>query len=291
MVLVVALEPGSARAHGNDMLHPLILLATPIFGLSLQVDPTVALPSPVVAQIEAQLDAAAAADENAEPEQTPESPESATPSPTDPSAESVAATTSADVSPTAAAEAGEATPRNEVADALARRARIARVHRAMGITTWGTMTLAVVLGTIQYYNLYGWFAGQGSTPCVRGTQVGSYESCLGTPTLHAVSAGLASASYATTFALSYAMPDPIGLDRGNSESARRLRRHKRLRWAHFSGMIAQVLLGVVVANDRAFGIDRANHFRAAQALSTVHMVTGYTTYALLTWSGAIMMRR
>src|SRR5262245_15303288 len=44
--------------------------------------------------------------------------------------------------------------RSGVADALARRVKIGRIHRVLGISTWGAMTAAVVLGTLQYANLY-----------------------------------------------------------------------------------------------------------------------------------------
>lgn len=256
------------------------LLATPIFGLSLRFDAQLAQPSPVVAQIDAALDAAPANP----PEESAESPEAvpreAIESPDELSPQAAAST----VSPPA--NAGD-----EVASALERRARIARIHRAFGLATWGSMTLTTILGTIQYYNLYGFFASQGDTPCVRGDTIGSTRSCLGQPVLHAVSAAMTSAAYFTTFSLSFAMPDPIGLDRGDSASARRLRTHKRLRWVHFGGIVSQILLGVVIANDRAFGIDRANHYDTLRALATVHLITGYATYGTLTWAGAIMMRR
>lgn len=282
------------------MPTPLLVFLTPIFGLSLHLDPQAVVPSPVVAQIEAQLEAADAAtadDHGDDPAPDPtvgvdtpsDSPDSA--SPTEPT---MVSPTAEPAAPTPA-EVAEANPEeaagSSVADALARRRRMARVHRAMGLTTFGTMTLAVIFGTIQYYNLYGVFDPLESAPCTRGAAIGSQSSCVGTPTLHLVTAALTTASYATTFGLSYAMPDPIGLDRGNSDSARRLRRHKRLRWAHFGGMIAQGLLGALAANGRAVGLDRTNDYRTLQAIATVHLITGYTTYGLLTWSGATMLRR
>lgn len=275
------------------MPTPLLVFLTPIFGLSLHLDPQAVVPSPIVAQIEAQLEAVNAATADVPAADVP----AAEPSADTPAAPTMTFETTSP-EPTAVpspAEVAETTPEepagSSVADQLARRRRMARVHRAMGLTTFGAMTLTVIFGTIQYYNLYGVFAAQGSDPCSRGSAIGSQSSCLGTPTLHLVTAGITTAAYATTFGLSYAMPDPIGLDRGNSDSARRLRRHKRLRWAHFAGMIAQGLLGALAANGRAVGLDRTNDYRALQTIATVHLITGYTTYGLLTWSGATMLHR
>ena len=103
-----------------------------------------------------------------------------------------------------------------------------------------------------------------------------------------VTVGATAALYYTTFGLSLAMPDPIGLDQGNSESARTLRQHKRMRWIHFSGMLLQGVLGTVISNGQWFGLDRANDYRTLQALSTIHLLSGYATYGILTYTGARM---
>jgi len=177
-----------------------------------------------------------------------------------------------------------------VAELMARRERVGRIHRAMGIATWGAMTLSVISGVLQYRNLYGFFSPSSETPCVTG-EVRSLRTCTGQPIFHATSTAITALLYYTTFGLSYAMPDPIGLDRGDSLSARRLRRHKRLRWVHFSGMAAQALLGIFVANAERFGaLDRTNDFRTLQALATVHMGIGLVTYGALTWAGGTMIR-
>jgi hypothetical protein len=63
--------------------------------------------------------------------------------------------------------------------------------------------------------------------------------------------------------------------------------HKLLRWVHFGGMLAQIALGIVIANDIG-GLDRANDYDTLQTLATVHLATGVITYGALTWAGALM---
>ena len=60
---------------------------------------------------------------------------------------------------------------------------------------------------------------------------------------------------------------------------------------HLSGMIAQLLLGVFVANAEHFGFDRANHYRGLRALATVHLGIGLVTYGALTWAGALYVKQ
>jgi hypothetical protein len=98
---------------------------------------------------------------------------------------------------------------------------------------------------------------------------------------------ITTALYAATFTLSLMMPDPDGLDEGDSDYAKNLRMHKILRWVHFVGMISQLALGVVIANAESFGLDRANDFGTLQALSATHMAIGLVTFGALTWAGAI----
>ena len=67
---------------------------------------------------------------------------------------------------------------------------MARIHRAFGLTTWGAMTLTVIFGTIQYYNLYGFFDSRDSNPCgdMSRRTIGLSDTCIGTPVLHLTSA-------------------------------------------------------------------------------------------------------
>lgn len=174
-------------------------------------------------------------------------------------------------------------------EALDERAQLSQWHRALGIATWGSVALTSILGVIQYYNLYGFFAGQGSNPCVTGDAIFGQSQCTGTPVLHAGSAALSAGLYYTTFTLSLLMPDPDDVSAGDSEFAQRLRTHKWLRWVHFGGMAAQALLGVVVANSELIGLDRANDYGTLQALSTVHLTTGLITLAALSWAALLML--
>jgi hypothetical protein len=228
------------------------LLATPVFGMSLSVDPMLLTGVPMPVDVSA-LAAASAAEAGAE--EAPETPSSM-----------------------------------DVASAMQRRAKIAKVHKWMGISTWISMTATVIFGTIQYRNLYGFFAGRDANPCALGNAFPNQDTCSGRPWYHTISAGMTSLLYFTTFGLSFAMPDPIGLDQGDSKAAKRLRTHKRLRWAHLGGMAAQILLGVLTSSSHRIGLDRTNNYGAQQALATTHLLIGAATYGTLTWSGTIMLK-
>lgn len=177
--------------------------------------------------------------------------------------------------------------KEEYAEQVKTRSSLSDIHRVMGIATWGAMTGTLVLGTIQYYNLYGFGAGIGSNPCVEGTAVFGQDQCSGTPWLHLGGGLLTAGLYSTTFALSLAMPDPNNLAEGKGAFADKLRLHKTLRWVHFAGMIAQMGLGFLIANSEVIGLDRANDYGALQALSTVHLGIGLVTWGAMTWAGAL----
>jgi hypothetical protein len=182
------------------------------------------------------------------------------------------------------AEAGQTEQDDYVAQTKERNSLI-KVHRPLGIATWIAMTAAVTLGTIQYYNLYGFFDDIGSNPCVTGDAIFGQEQCSGTPWPHLIAAGVTTGLYAATFTVSLMMPDPDDLSSGKGEFASTLRMHKLLRWVHFSGMVAQALLGVFIANDF---LDRANDYETLQILATAHLATGFITYGALSWAGALM---
>ena len=168
-----------------------------------------------------------------------------------------------------------------------RRNSIASIHRTFGIATWAAMTLTVGAGAIAYYNLYGVGAGIGDNPCVTGA-VGGDWGCSGFRTIKNTLAFTTTALYATTFTLSLMMPDPDNLSEGKGEFASTLRLHKTLRWVHFGGMVAQALLGIVIANGM-LGLDRANNYSTLQALATAHMGIGLVTWGAMTWAGALMV--
>jgi hypothetical protein len=190
----------------------------------------------------------------------------------------------ADASDAASSEGSQA----EYVREIKRRNSIASVHRTMGIATWSAMTLTVAAGVMSYYNLYGIGSNQGDNPCVQGTAIGGDSGCSSMRTIHAVAAGVTTALYATTFTLSLMMPDPDKLSEGKGEFASTLRLHKTLRWVHFGGMLAQALIGIVIANG-LLGLDRANHYDTLQALATVHLGVGLVTWGALTWAGALMV--
>jgi hypothetical protein len=151
------------------------------------------------------------------------------------------------------------------------------------------MTVTVAAGFIQFYNKYGWWDSQANNPCVRGDAIFGQGQCSGQPTLHLTLGVLTSALYFTTFGLSFAMPDPLKVSEGNSDFARKLRTHKILRWVTFAGMLAQIGLGVAIANSNAFGLDRANNYKTLRALATTHLALGLVTWGAMTWTGSIML--
>lgn len=223
-----------------------LLLATPVFGLALNIDSSLEEPPAVVIDAGAVL----AVQVSTELEE-----------PAEPS----------------------------TADLVRQRNKIKRFHKAFGIATWSMMTVTVAAGFIQFYNQYGWWAGQGSNPCVTGDAIFGQGQCSGQPTIHLTLGVLTSALFFTTFGLSFAMPDPLGVSEGNSDFARKLRTHKVLRWVTLAGMLAQIGMGVVIANPDWFGLDRANDYRTLQALATTHLALGVVTWGALTWAGAIML--
>jgi hypothetical protein len=255
-----------------------LLLATPLFGLTLQppsVEPLIdpAVYSALVADLHI---AAPALIEGAEDEAGDGG---------DSSGQDEAA--SAEDGDDGAKAEQKSAEEDDYAAQIKKRNSIAKIHRPFGIATWAAMTVTVALGFIQYYNLYGFFADQGSNPCVEGNAIFGQGQCTGSPWIHGVAAGVTTVLYGTTFALSLMMPDPDDLSHGKGEFASRLRMHKILRWVHLGGMVAQILLGIVLANDVS-GLDRANDYKTLQALATVHMGVGLVTLGALTWAGALM---
>ncbi|MFT5356093.1 MAG: hypothetical protein ACI9KE_003316 [Polyangiales bacterium] len=235
-----------------------LLIATPIFGFQLSLDPGYMPQTPMSHGAAVQLAMQLPADDSVEDD----------------------------------GEGSESSPSatgGSVAERMQTRARLTPLHKWMGIATWASMTVTVALGWLQYNNLYGFFSSAADTPCVSGSPAFGQAACVDTPWPHLATSILTAALYTSTFTLSLRMPDPIGLDNGDGEYARNLRRHKRLRWVHFAGMVLQMGLGIVIANAESFGMDRANNYGALQALSTVHLGIGLMTYATMTWAGLIFL--
>lgn len=183
----------------------------------------------------------------------------------------------------------EEPPEDDFAAQMQRRQDLAQVHKWLGISTWIAMTATVVLGFIQFHNVYGFGRGRDDTPCVQGNAIFGQAQCTGRAVPHLTSALLTTALYGATYGVSVAMPDPLEIAKQDTPRGRKLRMHKLLRWVHLGGMIAQMVLGVAIATTGRFGLDRANDFGALKGLASFHLATGLVTYGALTWSGALMV--
>jgi hypothetical protein len=257
-----------------------LLLASPVFGLSLNPPSAQPLIDPAVyAVVAADIHAATpallqAAEGEAEDEATGGGDDQAQ--------------SEDDSSKDKASDSdGKSSSDDDYKEQIKRRNSLIKIHKPLGLATWGAMTVTVALGIIQYYNLYGFFADQGSNPCVKGDAVFGQGQCTGTPWPHAVAAGVTTGLYAATFTISLMMPDPDDLAHSKGAFGDTLRMHKLLRWVHFGGMVAQILLGIAMSNGIT-GLDRANDYGTLRTLATVHLATGLITYGALTWAGALM---
>ncbi|MFO0681741.1 MAG: hypothetical protein U0234_06810 [Sandaracinus sp.] len=186
-------------------------------------------------------------------------------------------------SPDAAAQA-EAD--RQYTEDVIRRRDIGQVHRALGIATWFAMTANLIVGMMQYSDLYGFGAGQNGNPCATGNGIVLNE-CSGDPYIHIVSASVTSVLYGGTFLLSLVMPDPNQAAEGPGVFADHLRIHEALRWVHVIGMAAQIVIGAMLSNG-VFG-DRANNYDVMQAMAATHLAIGWATWGALSASAAIML--
>jgi hypothetical protein len=253
-----------------------LLLATPIFGLSLTAPALDALPisAAPIAQLElseeGELDGEldSDADERSDSEATDTNPDSERDD----------------------AERAKPAPAQDKATylkQLRKRARLAKIHRTLGITTWVLTGVASIAGTIQWRNMYK--GDLGTNPCVTGDAWLGERQCYGTPWFHALTGFAAGAAYFTTLGFAIAMPDPDNASEGKSKYAKTLRTHKILRWVHLTGMVAQMVLGIVIANPKISGLDRTNDYDKQKTLSIVHLTSGWVTTAALSWAGTIML--
>lgn len=236
-----------------------LALATPIFGFALAPPSVTSLPQsavPIVAQLESSADLEASSDEG-----------------------SVDVEAKGPVAPQPS--------KDDYVLQLRKRAKIAKVHRTLGIATWAAMAITVITGTIQYRNLYG--GGElAKTPCVQGNAWPNQNQCSGRELIHGIPGFVTAGLYFTTMGLAWAMPDPDKASEGNSKFAKTVRTHKILRWVHLTGMVAQIALGVVMSNPK-LALTRTDDYDKLQALSRAHLGLGYATFAALTWAGTIML--
>jgi cytochrome b561 len=255
-----------------------LVLATPIFGLSLSLPQLEAMPlsSTPVAQFNARLVTEDDFDEDAQNE-VAEVQEG-----------ELEATERAELEAEARKDAEPARDQSTYMDQLRKRAKLAKIHRTLGITTWALTGLAVISGTIQWRNMYK--GGIGSNPCVTGDAWFGQGQCQGFPWFHGLTAFSAGAAYFSTLGLAIAMPDPDNASKGDSQYARNIRMHKILRWVHLSGMVAQMVLGIVIANPKlSGGLDRANDYEKMKTFSLVHLGVGYVTFGALSWAGWLLL--
>jgi hypothetical protein len=200
---------------------------------------------------------------------------------------------SAPVLAAAQASSAAATPPSqaEYTAAVRKRAKLAKIHRTLGIATWATTLLATASGTVAYRNLYGipFATDMQETPCVEGDAWFGQKTCYGQPWGHAILGFSAGAFYFTTLGLAITMPDPDDASVGKSAYARTLRTHKLLRWVHLAGMLTQMVLGTIIANPGLTGLDRSNDYDTLKVLAGLHLGSGYVTLGALTWAGSIML--
>jgi hypothetical protein len=191
--------------------------------------------------------------------------------------------------PTLLQAAGAADADRRYAEAVRQRAELGQIHRTMGIITWASMTVTVLLGMIQFYNLYGFGDGQDDNPCATGRAVFGQDQCWGTPWPHATSALITTSLYAATLSMSIGLllNDPNEVLTGRGAYSDRIRAHSVLALVHLAGMLAQTFIGIGLANGW-FG-DRANNYSDLQTVATLHQVIGWTTWAALGTAGAIML--
>lgn len=245
-----------------------LALATPIFGFAL-TPPQQLAPLPQSAIPFAQVEASWGMEGDDEG--------------TAAAASTEAAGSNSETAPAAAAPSDQA----DYVQQLRKRAKMAKVHRALGISTWAAMAVAVAAGTVQYRNLYGGGKLE-DTPCTRGDAWPNNSQCHGAPLLHAIPGFVTGGLYFITMGLEMFMPDPDHASQGDSKFAKTLRTHKILRWVHLAGMLAQIGIGIAIANP-GLGLERATDYKTLQALSRAHLGIGYATFAALTWAGAIML--
>ncbi len=232
-----------------------LLLATPLFGLSLEppsIDATLWATPVVSVEVGASLDPGVLAQASASTSATDEAEED-----------------------------------RRYTEQVRQRRELGQIHRALGIATWVSMTATVLLGFVQYYNLYGIGAGQDQNPCATGGAVFGQDQCYGIPWPHRISAITTTALYATTFTISLLLPDPNQVSQGPGAYADHLRIHQALRWVHLAGMLAQAFMGIGLTSG-LFG-DRANDYSTLQTVAAIHQVIGWTTWGVLTAAGAIML--
>jgi hypothetical protein len=150
---------------------------------------------------------------------------------------------------------------NAVAAAVQKRRHRLEVHQVLGLTTWGLMLAASVIGQLNYYELYGGGSGSGTWLLPHRVLVYSTAIMFG-----------ATAGYALLAPTPY--PKPLKLDTGLV--------HRIAVIGATAGMVAQIVLGFITARTADAG-NPDNLQRNAQ----IHEVIGWTTFGFMTAAGAV----
>ncbi len=165
------------------------------------------------------------------------------------------------------------------------RGRVLRTHRAFGIAAWSTMLVTEALGTVLAINQDTWF-GRGA--CQSDPNAfGCYQNSLITG-MHLGFAFASTALYTTAGVIAATAPDPENAAEGDDPAPRTLRQHKWLAWVHGAGMVILPILGIVSTHPQIFGInDEETRADFTRATRSIHLITGYATFAALTWAGIL----
>jgi len=141
------------------------------------------------------------------------------------------------------------------------------------------------LGTIQAINQDTWF-GRGN--CASDPHAFACEQYSLVQGLHETFAFTTTALYVTAGVFAIAAPDPENASQGDGTAERTLRLHKAMAYVHGVGMVLLPLLGILSIRPDIIGIT-GNEARAdfGRALRSVHTILGFTTFAALTFSGAL----
>lgn len=164
----------------------------------------------------------------------------------------------------------------ETTHEVQRRERMRRWHIAFGNLAWAAANASTILGIIQYRDRYGAFDDGADTPCARGDAIVE-SACDGTPVPHAIAVTSLLSFFTAALSIGMAMPDPLRASEGPSRYARRLRRHKTIRWVLLGMMVVQTALGAISAN--------LDSYSARRSMATVHLGLGVATWATMTTMG------
>jgi hypothetical protein len=150
---------------------------------------------------------------------------------------------------------------DEVAARASRRRWMLKTHQILGLTTWALMAATVVVGQLNYNQLYG--GGGGSTKWQ-----GKHQALIASTTVAFAGTG--------AFALFAPKPydRPLQLDTGLV--------HRIAVAGATLGMVSEIVLGVVTSR-RA----DAGNPRSLKTLARTHQIIGYSTFGMLTVAATV----